>query len=96
MERAIAEEQILEDLINTCERYFGFKVFETMPIKRGWLNLKWKITTDSGEFLIKQYNKERYKLYNHEELLQALTHHIRLHNKGLPCPRLYSYHIFNS
>ncbi len=91
MERAIAEEQILEDLINTFERYFGFKVFETMPIKRGWLNLKWKITTDSGEFLIKQYNKERYKLYNHEELLQALTHHNQLYKKGLPCPRLYSY-----
>lgn len=91
MESVLAEEKILEDLINTCERYFGFKVVGTMPIKRGWLNLKWKVTTDSGVFLIKQYNKERYKLYNHEELLQALNHHMRLHKKGLPCPRLHSY-----
>lgn len=46
MEYVLTEEMILKDLINTCKRYFGFIVLDAMPIKRGWLNLKWKITTD--------------------------------------------------
>jgi homoserine kinase type II len=91
MDLVLSEEMVLTDLINTCKRYFGFNVLEATPIKRGWLNLKWKITTDSGVFLIKQYNKERYKKYNHEKLLFALSQQMQLHKKGLPCPKLYSY-----
>ncbi|KAA0940466.1 phosphotransferase [Sporosarcina sp. ANT_H38] len=87
----LTEEMVLDDIINTCKRYFGFKVLEAIPIKRGWLNLKWKITTDSSVFLIKQYNKERYKLYNHEKLLVAFSQQMQLHKKGFPCPKLYSY-----
>lgn len=91
MDFLLTEEIVLDDLIDTCKRYFGFNVLEATPIKRGWLNLKWKITTDSGVFLIKQYNKERYKLYNHEKLVVAFSQQMRLHEKGLPCPKLYSY-----
>lgn len=93
MDFAITEESVLNDLINTCNCYFGFKVLDATPIKRGWLNLKWKITTDSGVFLIKQFNKERYKLYHHEELLLAFSQQMRLHSRGLPCPKLYSHEV---
>ncbi|MNI64288.1 hypothetical protein D3C73_1197210 [compost metagenome] len=77
---------ILDDLIKTFHRLFGLNVIETTSIKRGWLNLKWKVTTDAGEFLLKQYNKERYKLYNPEELLFAFSQQIRLYDQGLACP----------
>ncbi|MEK5068168.1 phosphotransferase [Sporosarcina sp. FSL K6-1508] len=91
MDLVLSEEIVLNDLINTCKRFFGFNVLEATPIKRGWLNLKWRITTDSGVFLIKQYNKERYKKYNRDELLFAFSQQMRLHKGGLPCPKLYSY-----
>jgi homoserine kinase type II len=91
MEFVLTEEMVLDDLINACKRYFGFNVLEATPIKRGWLNLKWKITTDSGVYLIKQYNKERYQRYNHEKLLVAFAQQMQLHQRGLPCPKLYSY-----
>ncbi|WP_342505061.1 phosphotransferase [Sporosarcina sp. FSL K6-2383] len=91
MNFVVTEEMILNDLIDTCKRYFEFKVLEATPIKRGWLNLKWKITTDSGVFLLKQYNKERYKLYNREDLIVAFSQQMRLHQGGLRCPKLYSY-----
>lgn len=91
MEKVLTEEKVLNDLITTCQQKFGFSVLETMPIKRGWLNLKWKMITDSGVFLIKQYNKARYEKYNHEELLNAFSQQMRLHEKGLPCPKLLSY-----
>ena len=91
MNFVVKEAMILDDLIHTCKRYFGFKVLEATPIKRGWLNLKWKITIDSGVFLLKQYNKERYKLYNREDLIVAFSQQMRLHQGGLPCPKLCSY-----
>ncbi|MCJ8008609.1 phosphotransferase [Lederbergia wuyishanensis] len=86
-----SEEVILNDIIKTCKRIFGFQILEVSQIKRGWLNLKWKITTSEGTFLVKQYNKERFKLYNQEELLLAFSQQQRLHNQGFPCPRLLSY-----
>ncbi|WP_339289311.1 phosphotransferase [Paenibacillus sp. FSL E2-0201] len=88
METIFTEEMILEDLIKTFHQSFGLNVIETTSIKRGWLNLKWKVTTDAGGFLFKQYNKERYKLYNPEELLLALSQQIRLYDQGLACPQV--------
>jgi homoserine kinase type II len=91
MDYLLTEEMILDDLINSCKRYFGFTVLDAIPIKRGWLNLKWKIITDSGVYLIKQYNRDRFSKYNHEKLLIAFSQQMRLHTRGLPCPKLYSY-----
>ncbi|MCM3784804.1 phosphotransferase [Neobacillus mesonae] len=90
MDTIISEEAIREDLIRSFQYFFGINVRSSTPIKRGWLNLKWRLTTDSGHFLIKQYNKERYKLYHPEELQFALSQQERLRELGLPCPLLLS------
>ena len=92
METIATEEMILDDLIETFHRFFGLKVYESTPIKRGWLNLKWKVTTDSGTFLMKQYNKRRYKIYNPEDLSFACAQQVRLYDQGLACPKLFSHH----
>ncbi|WP_216624451.1 hypothetical protein [Paenibacillus foliorum] len=84
----LSDEMIRDDLIKTFHRLFDLKVLESTPIKRGWLNLKWKVATDSGQFLLKQYNKKRYKLYNPEELLFAFSQQVRLFNQGLACPNM--------
>lgn len=91
MEKMITEEMIRDDLIKTFHRFFGLNVFESTPIKRGWLNLKWKVTTDSGQFLLKQFNKKRYELYNPDELLFAFSQQARLYDRGLACPNLLSH-----
>ncbi|MBS4196738.1 phosphotransferase [Lederbergia citri] len=85
------ETMILNDILTTCKKLFGFQVFEVVSIKRGWLNLKWKIKTSEGVFLVKQYNKDRFKHYNLEELLLAFSQQERLHKQGFPCPGLLSY-----
>ncbi|MDF2724609.1 MAG: phosphotransferase [Paenibacillus sp.] len=91
METPVTEDLIRDDLIRTFHRLFGLRVLEAAAIKRGWLNLKWKVTTDSGPFLIKQYNKKRYKLHSPEEVLFALAQQVRLCDQGLPCPKLLSH-----
>ncbi|NRS50419.1 phosphotransferase [Brevibacillus sp. HB2.2] len=91
MESILTEELILEDLIRASHHFFGLEVIESSPIKRGWLNLKWRVTTESGQFLLKQYNKERFKLYNPEDLKFAFSQQVRLNNQGLACPNLLSH-----
>ncbi|PEM32781.1 phosphotransferase [Bacillus wiedmannii] len=83
--------EIFRELKVECEYLFEFKIQKAIPIHRGWLNLKWKLETDAGSFVLKQYNKERYKMYNPELLIQALHHQQRLHNNGVCCPKLLTY-----
>ncbi|XID90577.1 phosphotransferase [Paenibacillaceae bacterium WGS1546] len=88
----IRDTMVFEDIIKTIHRLFKLNVLHSTPIKRGWLNLKWKITTDSGQqFLLKQYNKKRYSLFNSEDLLFAFSQQIRLKEQGLACPKLLSH-----
>jgi homoserine kinase type II len=82
---------ILLDLHETCSWLLGMDITDAVPVKRGWLNLKWKIHTEQGVFLLKQYNVERFKKYNTEHLLQALSAQPRLNREELPCPKLVEY-----
>ncbi|HEF1903829.1 TPA: phosphotransferase [Bacillus cereus] len=82
---------IFQELKVECETLFEFKIRNAIPIHRGWLNLKWKLETDAGDFVLKQYNQERYKMYNSDLLIQALQQQQRLHNNGVSCPRVLIY-----
>ncbi|PFN91802.1 homoserine kinase [Bacillus thuringiensis] len=82
---------IFQELKVECETLFEFKIQNAIPIHRGWLNLKWKLETDAGDFVLKQYNQERYKMYNSDLLIQALQQQQRLHNNGVSCPRVLIY-----
>jgi len=87
---SVSEETIRDDLLETFHRLFHINVLEATPIKRGWLNLKWKVTTETGQLLLKQYHKKR--LNNPEALLFACSQQVRLFDQGLACPRLLSHH----
>ncbi|QHW33359.1 phosphotransferase [Paenibacillus rhizovicinus] len=91
METVVNEEMILNDLAQTFHRCFGLNIIDAAPIRRGWLNLKWKVTTPAGAYVLKQYNKQRYRIYNSEELLFAFDQQVRLHDQGLACPKLLSH-----
>ncbi|MGA4496432.1 phosphotransferase [Bacillus bombysepticus] len=82
---------IFQELKVECETLFEFKIRNEIPIHGGWLNLKWKLETDAGDFVLKQYNQERYKMYNSDLLIQALQQQQRLHNNGVSCPKVLIY-----
>ncbi|MET3729549.1 homoserine kinase type II [Fictibacillus halophilus] len=91
METGITNESLWTSLKEEVETRFGFEVEKYTPIKRGWLNQKWKIETNQGVYLIKQYNRERIKLYDLQTIQSALQTQNRLFSKGLACPELLSY-----
>ncbi|EJL40001.1 putative homoserine kinase type II (protein kinase fold) [Brevibacillus sp. CF112] len=85
------EEMILADLTEAVAQFFGLTISKATPINRGWLNLKWKISTEDGSFLLKQYNKDRFALYHSADLALAFSQQARLHAAGLPCPKLLAH-----
>lgn len=91
METEIPNESLWTHLKEEAETRFGFKVDKCTPINRGWLNQKWKIETNQGVFLIKQYNKERMKRYELQTIQSALHTQNRLFSQGIACPEIMSY-----
>ncbi|WP_144702392.1 phosphotransferase [Fictibacillus phosphorivorans] len=91
METEISNESLWTHLKEEVETRFGFEVDKCTPIYRGWLNQKWKIETNQGVFLIKQYNKERMKRYDLQTIQTALHAQNRLFTQGIACPEILSY-----
>jgi homoserine kinase type II len=77
---------ILLELQQKSQPLFGFKLISWEPISLGWLNLKWKLVTDKGEFVLKIFHAKRYRQL--DELNRGLHQQQRLHNEGVPCPEL--------
>ncbi|CAM3678986.1 phosphotransferase [Marinicrinis lubricantis] len=80
------EHPLLLYLFENSPSMYGFHIQRAIPISLGWLNLKWRLETDVGDFVLKLYHANRY---SHEEFLQrALAHQQMLYRSGLPCPEL--------
>ncbi|MCZ8521051.1 MULTISPECIES: hypothetical protein [Paenibacillus] len=45
--------EIPEDLLRACRSRLGWReIGKIEPVRRGWLNLKWKMETECGAFLL--------------------------------------------
>lgn len=86
----IETQSLWEHLKEEVQTRFGFQINKSSPIKRGYLNQKWKIETDRGVFLVKQYNKERLKKYDIKTIQTALHTQNRAFQRDIPCPELLS------
>lgn len=71
------------------EAAFGVRIDGIAPVSGGWLNEKWRVQTDAGEILVKRYSHERYNRRKLEKIEQALQRQIRVHEAGVPCPRIW-------
>ncbi|MGE6256529.1 phosphotransferase [Heyndrickxia sporothermodurans] len=80
--------EIANDIMQSVSAQFNLTIDKFTEIQRGWLNLKWKIETNHGYFLVKQYHKERFKKYQPESLHYALQQQNLLHKSGIPCSRI--------
>jgi homoserine kinase type II len=79
-------ESVYADLQKHCKKIFGIEIKEVMQIHLGYMNLKWKISTNEGVFLLKQYNKVRFQTYDWNEVESILNLQQKLHNEGVACP----------
>ncbi|MCL2775373.1 MAG: phosphotransferase [Oscillospiraceae bacterium] len=79
------ERSIIDDL----KESYGLTCYQITPVTGGWLNLKWKVSTDKGEILVKQYSNIRYNIDKLKRVEAALQREIILEKNGIPCPFIW-------
>lgn len=81
------EDSIIADLKDS----YGIVCNKITPVTGGLLNLKWKVSTENGDLLVKQYSTKRFSREQIERIESALQRQIILEKKGVPCPFLWQY-----
>ncbi|MBB6671480.1 phosphotransferase [Cohnella nanjingensis] len=76
------------ELTEALRERLGLEVAAAVPLTLGWMNRKWRIRTNRGEYVLKQYHRGRYTDARVPELRRALGQQQRLHEAGLLCPKL--------
>lgn len=79
------EDKIIVDL----KESYGLTCNQITPVIGGLLNLKWKVSTEKGELLVKQYSTKRFRNEQIERIESALQRQIVLEKNGVPCPILW-------
>jgi len=75
---------IFEDLRNT----FGLEVTGMTAVDGGWLNRKWKVRTQRGDVLVKQFSRKRFGERQLEQIEDALVRQRVAGEAGVPCPAI--------
>lgn len=76
--------RILADL----QAAYGMTVYSLSPVTGGLCNLKWKLATNRGDFLLKQYSPQRFDSKGLEVIEAGLHRQAYLVQLGVPCPAL--------
>ncbi len=70
---------------------YGLTCHQITPVSGGWLNQKWKVSTDRHELLVKQFSTKRYSRDKLRLVEAALQRQIILEKNGVPCPSIWQY-----
>ncbi|MDR7815083.1 phosphotransferase [Lacrimispora sp.] len=73
-------------IISDLEESYGLTCNQITPVEGGWLNRKWKVSTDKCELLVKQFSNRRYSGDKLKLVESALQRQIILEKNGVPCP----------
>lgn len=75
-------------MIADLKESYGITCNQITPVSGGWLNQKWKICTDKGELLVKQFSSKRYSREKLKLVESAMQRQIILERNGVPCPSI--------
>lgn len=80
-------DSIIADLKNS----YGVICNQITPVTGGLLNLKWRVSTEKGELLVKQYSPKRFSREKLERIESALQRQVILEKNGVPCPFIWQH-----
>ncbi|CAM5199997.1 Homoserine kinase type II OS=Ureibacillus acetophenoni OX=614649 GN=SAMN05877842_11755 PE=3 SV=1 [Ureibacillus acetophenoni] len=87
-----SQNDIFLELKEATENLFGLHLENPIPINLGYINLKWKVESEKGLFVIKQISKERYAKHDFEVIISeqelALHEQLRQFENGTLCPKV--------
>ena len=76
------------DILADVRQYDGFTGMRATPVAGGWLNRKWKLVTDQGDWLVKQFSSQRYDRAKLLRVEAALQRQMALERQGVLCPHI--------
>lgn len=79
------------NILSDLQSCYGLTCRDISPVSGGWMNRKWKITTDEGDLLVKQFSTVRYRPERFAFIEAALQRQILLHKSGVSCPAIREY-----
>jgi homoserine kinase type II len=85
LDKTLPAYAIRQDII----RYHGLSVDQMVPLPGGWLNRLWKVTTNRGDLLVKQFSHERYTSQKLQAIEAALQRQILVSRQGVPAPAIW-------
>jgi len=80
------ENRIIADLKDS----YGLTCNQITPVAGGWLNQKWKVSTDKYDLLVKQFSNKRCSREKLMLIESALQRQIILKKNGVLCPSIWA------
>ncbi len=80
-----------KSIIKDLKEIYDFNINNINFIDGGWLNQNWKIETDIGDYLVKEFSRKRFNSEKLEILEYAMERQKRLSENGVNCPFPYEY-----
>lgn len=82
---------MLSRILADLKHSYGIICHETTPVTGGWLNRKWKASTEKDAVLIKQFSRERFSPDKLLLIEAALQRQALVQREGVPCPAVRQY-----
>jgi homoserine kinase type II len=67
---------------------YGLTCNQITPVTGGWLNQKWKVSTNKNDLLVKQFSDKRFSREKLKLVESALQRQIYLEQNGVVCPAI--------
>ncbi len=77
------------EITDFLRQIYGLDCHSITPIDGGWMNRLWKVSSDQGELLLKQYSTKRYRQKQLALIEYALQRQILLEQAQIPCPHIF-------
>lgn len=68
---------------------YGLRILNAHPLPGGFLNRLWRVQTDAGPRLVKQFSPKRYTSKKLDALGAALARQEAVRHMGVACPQIY-------
>ncbi|MEG1427661.1 MAG: phosphotransferase [Oscillospiraceae bacterium] len=82
---------MVKHIVEDIQKSYGITCGEIASVAGGWLNLKWKISAEQGNFLVKQFSFERFTPENLRQIEAALQRQMLVKQDGVLCPYILPY-----
>ena len=76
-------------LLADLQEMYRVTVLSSASVPGGYLNPKWRVSTNEGELFVKQYSPERFNHAQLEKMEESLQRQAAIEHEDVPGPRLW-------